>query len=267
MTPGKKTGLTRAERGRRSILSPDRHLAAFDLENTLVASNVVDSFSWIATRHLDARDRVRFVARTLREAPGLLALDRKDRGDFLRHFYRRYDGAPVGRLESEVWDMWAEHMMNKAFPAALRRVRRHRELGHRTILITGALDVLVAPIKPLFDAVVAAQLDQRDGRYTGELTEAPCTGEARALAIREYCDVEGLALEQCVAYADSASDLPMLEVVGHPVAVNAEAKLAAIARKRGWHTEDWQRDTGAPRSLPLSRRATFVVAGRRKAGV
>jgi len=267
MTPGKKTGLSRAERGRRAILSPDRHLAAFDLENTLIASNVVDSFGWIATRHLDPRDRVRFVARTLREGPGLLKLDRRDRGDFLRHFYRRYAGAPVDRIEAEVWDMWAEHMMNKSFPAALRRVRRHRELGHRTILITGALDVLVEPIKPLFDAVVAAELGQLDGRYTGELTEAPCTGEARALAIRQYCEEEGLALEQCVAYADSASDLPMLEVVGHPVAVNAEAKLAAIARKRGWHTEDWKRDPGAPRTLPISRRSSLQLVGRRKAGV
>jgi len=267
MTPGRKVGQSRSDRGRRSILSPDRHLAAFDLENTLIASNVVDSFSWIASRHLDPRDRVRFVAKTLREAPGLLALDRKDRGDFLRHFYRRYDGAPVARIQAEVWDMWAEHMMNKSFPAALRRVRRHRELGHRTLLITGALDVLVEPIKPLFDAVVAAHLDQRDGRYTGELTEAPCTGEARALVISEYCEAEGLALEQCVAYADSASDLPMLEVVGHPVAVNAEAKLAAIARKRGWHTENWKRDAGAPHTTPLSRRSTFLITGRRKAGV
>jgi len=267
MTPGRKTGLSRVERGRKAILSPDRHLAAFDLENTLIASNVVDSFSWLATRRLDGRDRVQFVAKTLREAPGLLALDRKDRGDFLRHFYRRYDGAPVATIEADVWDMWAEHLLNNAFPAALRRVRRHRELGHRTILITGALDMLVDPIRPLFDEVVAARMHQADGRYTGELVEAPCTGEARALAIREYCAAEGLELEQCVAYADSASDLPMLEVVGHPVAVNAEAKLAAIARKRGWHTEEWKRDAGAPRTRPISRRASFLLPGQRKAGV
>ena len=96
MTPGKKTGPTRRERGRKAILSPDRHLAAFDLENTIIASQVVDSYSWIATRHLDVGDRVRFVAKTLREAPGLWAMDRRDRGDFLRHFYRRYEDAPVG---------------------------------------------------------------------------------------------------------------------------------------------------------------------------
>jgi len=268
MTPGKKTGPTRRERGRAAILSPSRHLAAFDLENTLIASNVVDSYSWVATRHLPPADRMRFVLKTLREAPGMLALDRKDRGDFLRHFYRRYEGAPVERVTADTWDLWAEHLYLKAYPAAIRRVRRHRELGHRTILITGALDVLVQPFRPLFDEVVAARLEVVDGRYTGALEEAPCTGEARALAIREYCDAEGLSLEECVAYADSASDLPMLEVVGHPVAVNAEPKLAAITRKRGWHSEDWTPAAGSPkRMLPIGDRATFSLPGRRQAGV
>jgi phosphoserine phosphatase len=57
-----------------------------------------------------------------------------------------------------------------------------------------------------------------------------------------------------VAYADSASDLPMLEAVGHPVAVNPETKLAAIARKRGWHVEQWPRSPGGPRPLlPIAR--------------
>ena len=58
-----------------------------------------------------------------------------------------------------------------------------------------------------------------------------------------------------MAYADSASDLPMLEAVGHPVAVNPEVKLAAIARRRGWHVEHWSRAPGGPRPLlPLAPR-------------
>ena len=79
-----------------------------------------------------------------------------------------------------------------------------------------------------------------------------------------YAASEGLDLEQSVAYADSASDLPMLEAVGHPVAVNPEVKLATIARRRGWHTEDWSRAPGysapllpiAPRLLGRDRLAT-----------
>ncbi len=250
------TGMTREERGRKAVLSPDRQLAVFDLENTLIASNVVDSYSWLATRHQDDGDRARFVMKTLREAPKLLALDRTDRGDFLRYFYRRYDGAPVSRLERDGWELFSDLILTKSFPAGIRRVREHRALGHKTLLITGALDVVIEPLRPLFDEVVCARLGRRNGRFTGELTEAPPTGEARALIMADYAQAHGLDLEQSVAYADSASDLPMLEAAGHPVAVNPETKLAAIARKRGWHVEHWPKAPQGPRLLlPIGPRA------------
>jgi alcohol-forming fatty acyl-CoA reductase len=254
-TAGRREGPTRHERGRRAILSKDRHLAAFDLENTLIASNVVESYSWLATRHLPDDERARFTAKMLKEAPSLLALDRKDRGDFLRHFYRRYDGAPVHQVRQDAWELFSRLIITKSFPAGMRRVREHRALGHRTVLITGALDFVVEPLKPLFDEIVAASLSERDGVFTGELQSAPPTGEARALVMLEYAKAEGLSLEESIAYADSASDLPMLEVVGHPVAVNPEPKLATIARKRGWHVENWSKSPGGPRPLlPLAPR-------------
>ena len=249
------TGLTREERGRRAILSRERQLAVFDLENTLIASNVVESYSWLATRHQGDGARLGFVLRTLREAPGMLAADRVDRGDFLRAFYRRYEGAPVGRLREDGWELWNDLLLAKSFPAGLRRVREHRAAGHRTLLITGALDVVVEPLRPLFDEIVCARLGERAGRCTGELVDAPPTGEARALLMAAYASQHGLDLGQAVAYADSASDLPMLEAAGHPVAVNPETKLAAIARRRGWHVEHWPRAAGGPRPLlPLGPR-------------
>ena len=252
-TPGKRKSPSREDRGRKAVLSPQRHMAAFDLENTLIASNVVESYSWLATRHLPADERVRFVLRTLREAPTLLALDRRDRGDFLRHFYRRYEGASERQVREDSWLMFSDLILEKAFPAGIRRVREHRALGHRTLLITGALDFVIEPLRPLFDDIVCAKLGtDADGRLTGELLAGPPTGEARALVMRSYADAEGLRLEESVVYADSASDLPMLEAVGHPVAVNPEAKLAAIARKRGWHVEQWSKSPGGPRPfLPI----------------
>jgi HAD superfamily hydrolase (TIGR01490 family) len=248
-TPGRREGLSREDRGRRAVLAPERHLAAFDLENTLIASNVVESYAWLATRHMPPDERVRFTLRTLREAPGLLALDRRDRGDFLRHFYRRYDGASADRLRDDAWELFSYLILTKSFPAGLRRVRQHRQLGHRTVLITGALDVVVEPLRPLFDDIVCARMTERNGRFTGELYESPPTGEARALLMADYAAAEGLRLDESVAYADSASDLPMLEAVGHPVAVNPESKLATIARKRGWHVEHWAKAPGGPRPL------------------
>ncbi len=138
--PG-KTSTDRSGRLRRQVLSPQRHLAAFDLENTLIASNVVESYSWLATRRLDGRERARYAVRTLAEAPRLLRLDRTDRTDFLRYFYRRYEHAPVEQIETDAEEMLAQVILTKSFPAGLRRVREHRALGHRTVLITGALEL------------------------------------------------------------------------------------------------------------------------------
>jgi alcohol-forming fatty acyl-CoA reductase len=249
-TPGRSRSGDRMTRMRRQVLDPKRQVAAFDLENTLIASNVVESYSWLATRRLDTPERVRYVMRTLKEVPGLLKLDRRDRTDFLRHFYRRYEHAPVAQIAEDAPELLTQVILTKSFPAGLRRVREHRDLGHRTILITGALDFAVAGLAPLFDEIVAAEMSVRpDGTYSGEMTTVPPTGEARAQLLADYCSAEGFRLEECVAYADSSSDLPLFEAVGFPVAVNPETRLAAIARKRGWLVEHWTKAPGGPRPL------------------
>ncbi|MDA8359428.1 MAG: HAD-IB family phosphatase [Actinomycetota bacterium] len=252
-TPGRTTPAERRpDRARRAILSPDRHLAVFDLEHTLVASNVVDTYAWLASRHLPLQRRAAFVAGLVKDAPQLLALDRRDRGDFLRSFYRRYEDAPVDALAEDAWELFSDHLLPRSFPAGLARVREHRRLGHRTLLVTGALDFVVAPLRPLFDDIVCARLGQDGGRYTGRLDVLPPIGEARALLLADYAGTHGLSLEESVAYADSASDLAMLEVVGFPVAVNPDSRLAAIARRRGWHVEHWAKAAGGShRPLPI----------------
>ena len=243
------SGLTREERARRAVLSPDRQMAVFDLENTLVATNVVDSYAWFATRRMDLPERARFTVRTLLEAPRMLSLDMVDRGDFLRWFYRRYENADLARLRTDSWELTSDLLLAKSFPAGIRRVREHRALGHRTLLITGALDFVIEPFRTLFDDVVCAHMGHHEGELSGEMIEAPPTGEARALIMADYAAVHGLDLAECVAYADSTSDLPMLEAAGYPVAVNPETKLAALARKRGWLVEQWPRAAGHRRAL------------------
>ncbi len=245
--PVKRSATAREDRLRAQVLAPERQMAAFDLENTIIASNVVATYSWLATRRLGPADRVRFVGRTLMEAPSLLAQDRKDRSDFLRAFYRRYEGAPVEELRQDALEHFSDLLLTRSFPDAVRRVRRHRELGHTTVLITGALDIVIEPLRPLFDHVVCARLGTRiddDGVevLTGHLDEVPPTAEARARILTDMCADLDLDPRQSVAYADSSSDLPMLEAVGFPVAVNPEPRLASIARKRGWLVEDFGSD-------------------------
>ncbi len=250
--PGKSVVDKRPERQRRAILSPDRHLAVFDLEHTLMSSNVVDTYAWLASRHLSPSRRVRFVADLVRQGPSLLALDRRDRGDFLRSFYLRFEDAPIEQLRDDSWELFHRQLLTRSFPDGFARVRAHRAIGHRTLLITGALDFIIEPIRPLFDDIVCAEMEVRDGRLTGHLTTLPPIGEARALLLADYATEHSLSLEESVAYADSASDLAMLEAVGFPVAVNPEARLSAIARRRGWHVEHWAKaEGGSHRPLPL----------------
>ena len=254
-TPEKRSGPSRSERLRTAVLDPDRHFAAFDLENTLIASNVVESYAWLATRHLSPKKRFEFTLRTLSETPGLWRRDKRDRTDFLRYFYQRYKGAPLQQLERDAAEMLSDLILIKSFPAGLRRVRAHRAAGHQTVLITGALDIAVEPLRPLFDHIIAARIDRKDGKLTGEMLDVPPTGEVRAQLMVDWAEQNGLDPQQGVAYADSASDLPMLEAVGYPVAVNPETRLVTIAERRGWLTENWPKTAGAPKPLlPMGQR-------------
>jgi HAD superfamily hydrolase (TIGR01490 family) len=251
-TPGTQVMADRKDRGRKAVLAPERELAVFDLENTLMASNVVDTFAWLASRHLPVAERVSFVAELIKDGPKLLALDRQDRGDFLRSFYLRYKGAPVDQIRADAWELFSEQLLLRSYPEGIARVREHRRLGHRTLLITGALDLVIAPLAPLFDDVICARLGEKDGRLTGRMEELPPIGEARANVLEDYAQSHGIRLAETVAYADSASDLALLEAVGFPVAVNPEARLSLIARRRGWLVEDWARAKGgASRTVPL----------------
>jgi len=254
-TPGKKTGPSRSTRLRSQVLSPDRQLAVFDLENTIIASNVVTSFAWLATRNLSPSDRIIFAAKAISQGPGWLALDRKDRSDFLRSFYRNYRGATTEQIEADAKELLSDYLLSKSFPTAIRRVREHRALGHRTLLITGALEFVVEPLRPLFDDIISAEMADVNGRYTGGMTSVPPTAENRFQVLVDFAELHSIDLREAVAYADSSSDLPMLEAVGFPVAVNPETKLAAVARKRGWLVEDFRKQSGAPnRLLPIAPR-------------
>src|SRR4030081_1094153 len=119
------------------------------------------------------------------------------------------------------------------------------------LLLTGALDVVVEPLA----AVVGVEVDcppllTREGRLTGDLQSPPPAGEARGTLLEEYAGRNGIVLSESFAYADSLSDLCMLELVGTPVAVNPDARLSQVAGQRGWRIERWKMAPGNWR-LPM----------------
>ena len=117
------------------------------------------------------------------------------------------------------------------------------------MLITGTVDLLVTPLASLFDEVVASRLHTRDGRFSGFLESPPLVGEARAAWLRRYAATTGVELADSYAYGDSSSDRPLLEAVGHPVAVNPTRTCTATP---GPGSGRWRGGAGA-RSRPTTR--------------
>lgn len=219
-------------------------VAVFDMDGTLLSSNVVESLLRLRLAGLTAPHReLGAVALAL---PGWLLAERRDRGTFLRDVYRQYAGASLDELDDLVDEDVAQDMLARVSGAALRRVREHRAAGHRTVLITGAITALTRPLAPLFDDVGSATLEvDGNGRATGLLALPPLVGEARATWLHRYAAERGIDLSASYAYADSASDLPLLRAVGRPVAVNPDVTTLRAARAGRWPVQDW-RSSGRP---------------------
>jgi HAD superfamily hydrolase (TIGR01490 family) len=216
-------------------------LAVFDLEGTVVESNIVRQYLWL--RRAEAGDGAALseTASILGSLPRYLAAERRDRGEFIRTFLRRYEGLSAARIESAVRGGYTDQVLAHTSAAALERVRQHRAAGHRTVLITGSIGVLASPLAELFDEVVAGTMHVQDGALTGYLGRPPLVDEARASWLERYAERHGADLGASYGYGDSSADLPWLSLVGVPTAVNPDARLAREALKRRWRITEWRR--------------------------
>lgn len=227
---------------------PGTVLAAFDLDGTVMATNVIETYLWARLPELSPLGRAKEVAGILGRLPSYLGAERRDRSAFLRSIYRRYEGADISALEQVVDTQMAPFVLDRMSPEAIRRIREHRAAGHTTILITGVIRQLTRPLEGLFDVIVAAELaTDANGRATGFLTGPPMVGESRSAWLRHYASLHQIDLSTSFAYADSHVDLPMLDAVGNPVAVSPDVGLMRAARKNGWSVVDWPASSPIPR--------------------
>ena len=240
-------------------------LAVFDVDGTLVETNVVEYFLWMRLRAQPVDEWPRFMAQMLREAPRWLYLERRSRAEFQRSFYREYNGLDYEVMKGLGREALDAVTLRRIYPEGMRRIREHKRAGHRVLLLTGALDVVVEPLAELLDVEVdCAHLLVKEGRLTGDLQAPPPAGEARATLLEEYAARNEIVLSESFAYADSLSDLGMLELVGTPVAVNPDARLSQVAGQRGWRIERWKMAPGNWRlPMPDPRSPEYKEAVRR----
>lgn len=154
------------------------------------------------------------------------------------------------------------------YAEAAALIAGHREAGRDVVIVSASGAELVGPIGELLgaDRVIATRMAIEDGCYTGRI-EYYAYGENKAVAIRELAAERGYRLERCYAYSDSVTDLPMLETVGHPVAVNPDKALRREAQAREWEIQDFTRPVSLRSRFPAQAAGTAALGAGAAAGL
>jgi HAD superfamily hydrolase (TIGR01490 family) len=255
--------------GTRSV-DPDgvRAAAFFDLDKTVIARSSTLAFS----RPLY---RAGFVNRRALLKAGLAQLvytmvgadhDQMERvREQLSELTRGWDRLEVERLVRETVD---EVVAPHVYAEALAVIDDHRRAGRRVVIVSSSPEEVVRPLARhlgLHQVIATRSKLDENGKYTGEI-DFYAYGPGKAEAIRDYAARHGISLDDSYAYSDSHTDLPMLEAVGNPVAVNPDRDLREVAEERGWQIMEFERPVTLRTRLATLPTPVPVVSGAMVAG-
>ena len=209
-------------------------LAIFDLDNTLIAGD--SDHLWgeflveqgVVDADVYRRENDRFYAEYRAGSLDIM--------EFLA-----FSLAPLARLDASELERLRRRFLEERIPPILLAearalIERHRAAGDRLLIITATNRFITGPIAGILGVpdLIATEPEVRDGRYTGRVSGTPCYREGKVERLTEWLERTGLDLAGSHFYSDSHNDLPLLERVDHPVAVDPDDRLRAIASERGW---------------------------------
>ena len=212
--------------------------AFFDIDGTLLRGESQFSFLlWCIRRGMVPLHRaLPVVARYAGYLAGVSADARKLRASG----YRLFQGLPVNPIEKEAEAFFNENLASRFRLHAKSLVESHRASGHLVVLITSTCDpvarVIATRLQP--DALIATNLVTVAGVFTGERELPEPYGKGKRVLVEKFCAERGLIPAECFAYTDHHSDIPILEFVGHPSAVNPTNRLTRTCARRGWNVVD-----------------------------
>jgi HAD superfamily hydrolase (TIGR01490 family) len=224
------------------VLPPSRAAAFFDLDNTVLRGAALFYLArgLYTRKYFGMRDIVRFGYQQVRFRLGAEDPEHVDdaRSAALSFIVHR----SVGQLKEMAEEIFEEVIESKVWPGTRAIAQSHLDEGQRVWLVTAApveLATIIAKRLGLTGAL-GTVAEHVDGVYTGRLVGDLLHGPAKAEAVRALAVREGLELERCAAYSDSANDIPLLSLVGFPCAINPDAALRAHAKQHGWQIRDYR---------------------------
>ena len=213
-----------------------RAAAFYDVDGTLVGANVIHAYAYYALNDSTFSGKIGRTAKLAASLPMYAVADRLGRKFFNDIFYRNYAGLHEDRLWVLGEELFEKVIQKRLYREMLDLIKRSRQEGYQQVLVTGAIEQMVRPLARYLevDAWFANQLEIENEKATGRLCPPVLAGPEKAAFIRRYALDHDLDLNACRAYADSASDIPMLSTVGRPIAVNPDSRLKATADAHDW---------------------------------
>lgn len=212
-----------------------RAAAFFDLDKTLIATSAATAFArpFLAGGLLSRRAMLRSAGAQIAFLLGSATEGRTER--VRAQLSAMVAGWDVERVSAIVAESLHDSIDAVVYAEALDLVAQHHAAGHDVVVVSASSAELVRPIAALVgaDEVIASRMGVADGRYTGEIAFY-AYGPAKAAAMRELAARRGYDLAASSAYTDSATDVPMLEAVGHGFVVNPDRVLRRLAAREGW---------------------------------
>lgn len=209
-------------------------LALFDLDNTLLGGDSDHAWGdWLCERGI--LDGATYKARNDDFYQDYLA-GRLNITDYLNFTLDIFGRTEMAQLDAWHREFMAECIEPIILPKGLALLDRHRAAGDKLVIITATNRFVTAPIAARLgvDTLLATECEMVDGRYTGRTTDVPCFKEGKVTRLNRWMQENGFTLDGSTFYSDSMNDLPLLEQVSYPVAVDPDPKLMAAAEDRNW---------------------------------
>jgi HAD superfamily hydrolase (TIGR01490 family) len=242
------------------VIGPGRAAAFFDLDKTIIAKSSTLAFGkpFYTSGLIDRRAVLKSAyAQFVFSLSGADEAQMDKMRDAMAAMCAGWDVAQVQQIVRETLHELIDPIV---YAEAVDLIEQHRQAGRDVVIVSSSGAEVVGPIGELLgvDHVIATRMDVTDGRYTGEIAFY-AFGIYKASAIAALAGQRGYDLAASYAYSDSITDVPMLEIVGHPTAVNPDRALRKIALDRGWPISDFRNPVRLRDRLPRPPRP--VTAG------